>query len=224
MTREDEFRTSNVNPAKYFLEWKSADKCFVFYDKEKSANKQIPLPFKFLVLKQMHTVTGFSEHYGSGIYSNEVYNLSKEELHVRSHKGGFSVKGLYDEIKDKISHKNVNGKYAKSIYAMTSKGELVNIKLMGAGIGPWFDFTKDCEVKLRDYWVSVSGFVEKTKGNIGYSEPVFEFSDLLSKEEKEKASGKHSEIHSYITGKSEPTLETTEQTTFTEEEEDDLPF
>ena len=35
------------NPATQFLEWKSNDKCFSFYDKEKGENVKVQLPFHF---------------------------------------------------------------------------------------------------------------------------------------------------------------------------------
>ena len=52
--RRSAFAAPASNPATKFIEWKSNDKCFNYYDKEAQKNVEIPLPFKFLVLDELH--------------------------------------------------------------------------------------------------------------------------------------------------------------------------
>ena len=78
---------SKQKPATKFLEWKSNDKCFEFYDKEKGEKVKVELPLKFLFLEHYHTVKGWSEEANSGIYSNEVYSIGDEEISVKAFKG-----------------------------------------------------------------------------------------------------------------------------------------
>ena len=52
--------TKSKNPAKKFLSWKSEEKCFAYYDKDKKENILVPLPFKFVILEHYHTVKGWN--------------------------------------------------------------------------------------------------------------------------------------------------------------------
>ena len=79
----------------------------------------------------MHTIGGYSDSYNSGVYANEVEDISKEELTVKTFKGGYEKRGLYSEIKEQIK-KEVDAKYAQSIYLMTKKGELLRLQIHGA--------------------------------------------------------------------------------------------
>ena len=56
--RKQAFATPQSNPSTKFIEWKSNDKAFEYYDKETSSKVAIPLPFKFLVLDELHAVKG----------------------------------------------------------------------------------------------------------------------------------------------------------------------
>ena len=78
----DRPETKSVNPTSKFLEWKSNEKCFSFYNKEIKDNEQVKLPLTFLVLEEYHTVKGFSDKDETGIYSNEVLQIGNEEMEV----------------------------------------------------------------------------------------------------------------------------------------------
>ena len=82
-------------PVTQYLNWKSNDKAFAYYDKEKGENVLVQLPLKFLFLEHYHTVKGWNDASESGIYSNEVYSIGKEELSVKAFKGGEIGNGLY---------------------------------------------------------------------------------------------------------------------------------
>lgn len=163
------------NPVTKWIEYSGETGKFFFYDKEKKEKVSLPLPLKFIVLEELNTISGFSESLSSGIYSNEVLDLSKENLHVKSFKGGYSANGLYSQIKDNII---VNGgKFTKSVYAVivrpdNSLTEIVNFKFKGASLQGWFDKS----VNVYKSAVIVNSFVSAKKGKTVYQIPVFESS------------------------------------------------
>lgn len=166
------------NPAVKFLEWKSDDKCFAYWDKEKKENVQLQLPLKFVILEHYHTVKGWNDASASGIYSNEVLFTGSEEMTVKSFKGGEIAKGVYKDIKVKVNA--AGGKYHRSIYAVTKDLEIINISLKGASVRSYSDFIeKESDRIFTTNWIEVSGFEEGKKGSIKYTTPIFKKSDAI---------------------------------------------
>ena len=56
--------TTNVNPTSKFLEWKSNNKSFSFWNKELKKNEEVKLPLTFMVLEEYHKISGFSDARG----------------------------------------------------------------------------------------------------------------------------------------------------------------
>ena len=104
------------NPATKFLEWKSNDKCFAYYDKQLKEQVQVQLPLKVQFLEHFHTVKGWNDSSESGIYANEVKFISKEPLKVKAFKGGDIAEGIYSEIRGKL--RDAGGKYYRSVYVV----------------------------------------------------------------------------------------------------------
>lgn len=221
------------NPAEIFLEWSSKNQCFLYYDKELKEKKQVKLPFTFLFLAERTTIKGFDGVDNTGIYSNEVKYLT-EELNVRNFAGNTIAKGVWSDIEDQV--KGRDGKFARSIYAMTKKGNLINITLYGSPIGVWFEFTKKKKNRLTDEWITVSDFTEETyKGNKFYK-PVFEFNKSLNKDEGKMADKAYEIFEEYESEPSPrenelvdetPNRDNSEVDKYMEskqEEDDDLPF
>ena len=196
MSRKGEFQNQNQNPAKRFLEWKSNDKTFSYYDKEKGANVSVKLPFKFLTLKELHTVKGWNDNSESAIYSNEVKFIGTEPLTVKSFKGGELAKGLYKDIRSRV--KDVGGHYVKSIYIMSESGEIYNLQLKGSAVQMWGDFTKKTRSRLSDEWVSVTGADERKKGSIEYSVPIFKYGQSLCEDDCKNADEVYAVLDMYI--------------------------
>ena len=193
--RRDEFKSSNPNPATRFLEWDSNQGCFKFYSKDKGENVVVKSPFRFVVLKQMHTVKGWHGKSESGIFSNEIENMA-EMLHVKSFKGGPIVSGMYKEIKDRLS----GGVYFKSIYVMLQDGSIANIAIKGAVVAAWGDFIKKQMSRLPDEWVVVKGSKEEKNGSVKYTIPVFEFDRTLDDGFAEKADSAYNALSDYFKG------------------------
>ena len=213
--RRSAFATPQSNPATKFIEWKSNDKCFNYYDKEAQKNVEIPLPFKFLVLDELHTIKGWNDASSSNIYSNEVKFISKEVMTVKPFKGNEIAKGYYKDIKDKVVA--AGGHYTKSIYVMLEDGSLANISLKGSGVQKWGDFTQKTRNRLADEWVTVAKAEDGKKGAVKFSTPSFSFANSISDEEANMADEAFNILESYLKtylAKAEPSI--------VEEEEDDF--
>lgn len=134
-----------VNPAKKFIEWSGSKGKFYYFDKErgeKGENVYFEDTIYIVPLDELSTIKGYHDQSNSGIYSNEVKNISKDKLVVKSFKGGLITSGLYSEIKGQLE----GGKFAKSVYAAMISGnkentslELVNFQIHGSAFGTWID-------------------------------------------------------------------------------------
>lgn len=161
-----------ANPAKKFLEWKSDEKCFAYYDKAKGENVKVELPLKIVILEHYHTVKGWNDKSESGIYSNEVFAIGSDPLEVKAFKGGLIAKGLYKEVKPVIQ--SAGGHYCRSIYAVNTDQELINISLKGSGVSSYSDFIQEFgDVNFDKNWIEISEAKEMKKGKVTYSLPVF---------------------------------------------------
>tara|TARA_R110000796_G_C14368223_1_gene413678 strand:+ start:24 stop:677 length:654 start_codon:yes stop_codon:yes gene_type:complete len=204
------------NPATKFLEWKSKDKCFAYYDKVKKENVKIPMPLKFQFLEHFHNVRGWNDASSSGIYSNEVKFISKEPLKVKSFKGGEIAEGIYSEIRSKL--RDAGGKYHRSVYVVLD-GEIVNLQLKGACVSAYSDFMQNHENQLEGSWTEVASVTDHKKGATKYSTPDFTVGPAFTPEEMKLANDKYTDVSEYFnnyTKKAEPEVE--------EESPEDMPF
>lgn len=215
MSRQSEFQKTSSNPTKIYLEWKSDDKCFAYYDKDKKENVKMELPLKFLTLMEFHTIKGWNDKNQSGVYSNEVKSIGQDELNVRLFKGNQSVKGLYKEIKDTIIA--MGGHYTKSIYVMLEDGTIANINIKGSGVQSWGDFTQKTRSRLTDEWIEVANAIELKKGKVNYSIPEFKFAKSLSDSESKLADSKYNELKNYIDGYLAKQIEVVDEEIISEE-------
>lgn len=147
------------NPSTRFMQWRGGfdgGGRLTWYDKAEETEKEVELPLAFVVLDELNTITGFSEKDQSSFWSNEVRNLQKDELFVRT-KGGVVDHGLYAHIAERIKSKGA--KYAKSVYVAfkDETGEFVigNIRFSGAALTAWIELNKkfntsECAVVLTD--------------------------------------------------------------------------
>ena len=190
-------QTKSQNPTSKFLEWKSEEKCFSYYDKELRHNVKVELPLKFIVLEEYHTIKGFSDSDNTGIYSNEVLSIGTQEMTVKTFKGRVIASGLYKNIKTTVNPQG--GVYHKSIYGVTPDGELINIAIKGSAVQAYGDFTaKGAYKRLRDEWVTIAEAQDLKKGRVSYSVPVFKFDVSLSDKEFELVSQTAEKFSAYI--------------------------
>jgi hypothetical protein len=202
--RKQAFSQPQTNPSQKFIDWKSNDKCFSFYDRETSANVSIPLPFKFLVLDELHTVKGWNDSLKGQIVSNEVKFISKEVLKVKTfHKdaNGKNIKtdmieGVYSEVKEKI--KSSGAHYVKSVYIMLEDGSIANLQLKGAACQAYGDFTAKTRSRLSDEWVEVASATDGKKGAVKYTTPEFKFAKSISDSESDLADEAFNTLEAYL--------------------------
>ena len=194
--RRSAFSAPQSNPSTKFLQWKSNEKCFEFYNKEKQEKVSVPLPFKFLVLDEMHTVSGWNDASSSGIFSNEVKFISKEVMTVKPFKGNEIAKGLYKDIKEKIVA--AGGHYVKSIYIMLEDGSLANLQLKGSAVQKWGEFTQKTRNRLPDEWVQVTKVIEGKKGAVKFFTPDFSFERSITEDEAMQADEDFNILETYL--------------------------
>ena len=219
--RRQAFAQPQANPSTKFLDWKSNDKCFEYYDKEKQEKVSVALPFKFLVLEELHTIKGWNDASSSGIFSNEVKFISKEIMTVKPFKGNEIAKGLYKDIKEKIV--SAGGHYVKSIYIMLEDGSLANLQLKGSAVQKWGEFTQKTRNRLPDEWVQVSKAIEGKKGAVKFFTPDFSFERSITEVEAMQADEAFNILETYLKAylvKAEPVIEEVIQ----DDPDDDLEF
>lgn len=214
----------STNPTSKFMEWKSNNKSFSYYDKENKQNVEVKLPLTFLVLEEYHTIKGFSDADQTGIYANEILHISAEEFEVKTFKGRVIAKGVYSDIKQVVN--SAGGNYNKSIYAVTKDGELINISFKGAAVSKYSQFTeKGAWKRLKDEWVTIEDAEDHKKGMVAYSTPNFKFNTSLTDYEFKIVEAKANELEAYMDGylaKDEPTK--VEEPALVEDKIENVPF
>lgn len=191
-------KSVSSNPTSKYLEWKSNDKAFSYYDKEAGQNVKVELPLKFVFLQHYHTVKGWNDASSSGIYSNEVFYIGSEPMTVRSFKGGVLAEGLYKDIKSNIV--NAGGKYHRSVYVMMEDGTIANLSFKGAVVREWSDFMEANRSLTDAQWIEVKEAREEKKGSVKYSVPSFKMGPALSKQDSSNADSVASSLKSYLDG------------------------
>lgn len=197
------------NPAQRFIQWRGGAENngtkdepdwvggrLTWYDKENQEEVEIPLPFSFIVLDELTTLTGFNEGQMSGYWSNEVRD-SNATLVART-KQGVQARGSYAKIKEM----GLSGlKYAQSVYIAfkDETGELAigNIKMAGAAMSAWIDFKKRFDIEQCAVYITDEPKQAK-KGRNVYFIPVFEGQNI-NDETRKKVTALDEELQKYLT-------------------------
>lgn len=190
--------SKSSNPTTKYLEWKSNDKCFEYYDKEAGQKVKVKLPLKFAFINHYHTVKGWHDSSSSGIWSNEVFYIGKEKMTVRAFKGGEIASGLYKDIKAKVN--SAGGRYHRSIYVMLEDGSLANISLKGSAVSEWSDFISVNENAAMNAWVQVDSAKELKKGSVKYTAPDFTLGTTFGAKVLKDVVNATEQIKEYMTG------------------------
>lgn len=172
MSRTTNVSTGPVNPSTRWFEYSAGDGTISYYDKEARKKVVVDLPFKFAVLDELKTVTGWHDKSQSGIYANEVRNTSKDELEVKSFKGGPLLRGFYKDVKDRL--KLMGGKFTTSLYiAYDDNGTIRtgNLRVTGAALRAWSDFAANNN--KYGGLVVIAGTEDQKTGSVRYKTPVF---------------------------------------------------
>lgn len=241
MSRYGETSGPVPNPSQYYLEWNSELNSFSYWKKEEGEDGQriaYPLPFRFAALKFMSAISGYDKNRSQGIYSNEVADTRYETFRVLYRDGTPLAQGLYSQIKDQV--KMAGGHFVKSIYAVTTKGAIVNIKIKGGQMIN-FGIIEKFGLRYEDEWIEVSEFESKVdKDDRPYSLPVFKFSQSFDDRAIEATARAAKIVQHYLSSKapvhhvSPPVAQTapsvrmpeptTSFTVMNDGDDDDLPF
>jgi len=183
-----------TNPAHRFLEWKGGKGDLQWYEKETKQNHVVKLPYTFIVLDELATITGFSDNDQSSFYSNEVRNVTKDEFNVKI-KGMTREVGLYANL---TQTRSKGAKYAKSVYIAYKEGtewQIGNIKFSGASLTAWIEFSQ--ANKVQEGKVALTGSEEGKKGATVFQIPTFEWSSFEG-DEFNKAVALDRELQVYL--------------------------
>jgi len=190
--------TEIISPVKRHFEWSGSEGCIKYFDKtkgEKGENILLKLPFTFLVLDRLTTMRGFSDADNSGIWSNEIRDLKKETLTVRTKKGIIG-QGLYETL-DAV--KNKGAQYAQSVYIAyydeNKELSIGNLLMTGSSIGPWIDLLKGKDI--YKYAVIIKEKKEEKKGATKFFAPVFNLT-TVKPETDNKAIDLDKELQTYL--------------------------
>lgn len=196
-------RSNNVeliNPAVRFYEWSGGDGKMKYFDKsrgEKGENVLVDLPFHFLVLDILHTIRGFSDADQSGFWANEVREIKKEQLTVRTKKGVVAT-DLYSNLSHVL---NQGAAYSQSVYIATKdetgKFILCNFQIKGSAIGEWINACKGRNI--YKYGVSIIDATPEKKGKTNYFTPVYKLTGSVSEESELTAKTLDKELQEYLT-------------------------
>ena len=183
------------SPCTRYFEWNGDAGGFKWYNKATKEKVAVPLPFTFIVLDCLVTISGFSDSQQSGFWSNEIKkkDIKNSIFKVRS-KQGLNCEGTWEAIKGK----ETGMKYCESVYIAyvgdDKKLTIGNIKFMGAGLSPWINFCsgeKDDKGKKisepNDPYVgaiTVATMKEGKKGKTIYQMPVFTTKSLKPETEE----------------------------------------
>ena len=187
------------NPATRFFQWRGGEEGggrVEYYDKATETSIDVKLPFTFLVLDELNIVSGFSQAEKSSFWSNEVRNITKDTLTVKT-SGGTKGIGVWSQLGDV---KVKGAKYAKSVYVAfkdeTGEFAIGNIKLMGTALSAWIEFQKNVDVDQCAVMITDAPKKDKNGVNV-YFTPVFEAREV-SKETDNEAKVLDATLQAYL--------------------------
>ena len=171
------------NPSTRWWEWNGQHGHLSFWDKDAQKRQVEPLPFGFLLLDELATVTGWDDASDSRIYCNEVRDTTRDPLVVKSFTGGTLYEGLYA----KKDVEATGGHFTTSLYVAYKQDDtyrLGNLKLNRSSLSAWVDFKRETQkAKSSDLYtraVVITGYSEGQKGSVKYRKPVFTLTDITS--------------------------------------------
>jgi hypothetical protein len=183
------------SPVKQTLKWKGAEGFFVYYDKEIEQEVKVE-SFQLLLLLEMNSISGYLSAEETGVWSNEVANMAKEQITVRT-KDSIVATGIYKDIKTQLP---AGAKYTKAgyFYGSVNGGtpDIYRILFSGSSFGGrekkssedgkkavelekndltggWLEFcNKNKRFEVAVLWKGQT--VEGKNGNVVFKAPVLE--------------------------------------------------
>lgn len=179
MSRSNPTENGSANPATRWFEWNGEKGVVRYYDKDAKQNVDVGTDFTFILLDQLGSVRGWHDASDSGIYSNEVKDTRQEAMVVKAFKGGTLAEGIYKDIKDRVNA--VGGQFVACLYIAWKNGaalEIGSLRLKGAALGAWMEFTKAHKADLYKKGIRIKGYTEGKKGKVIFRVPVLIAKDI----------------------------------------------
>ncbi len=186
--------SENHHPCKLWLEWKGGPGALSYWDKDKKAEDgtegcrvEIDVkkkPFRCIMLEQTCTVRGYSKVQKSGVFANEIPDrgTGTHPLTVKFFNDKKPVaSGLWNDIKDTVTSKRVNGSFAKNVYIAYKDGDKLSIgaiQISGCALGPWIDFQNANRKALDQKGFSIGCGDQDVSGDVEFYPPVFDLCDI----------------------------------------------
>lgn len=194
-------QTDLINPAVRYFQWAGGEGILRYFDKslgEKGENVTVEQPFKFLILDRLAAATGGVDKDSGyeGYWSNAVRNTKTQKLVVRS-KAGVVARGFYEHIKGKEGIKFSQILYV-AFYDDDKNLQIGCLKLNGAALSSWFDFTKSHR-DIYDGAFAINGNEKKKKGTNTYYAPTFEHISTVSDDSEAAAQQLDVHLQEYLT-------------------------
>lgn len=187
-----------VNPSVRWFDFSGKEGVIKYYDKEEKVNKKVPLPFTFIVLDTLAAIKGWNDASDSGISSNEIRDITKDILLVKSFKGPQIAQGFYKDIKDKVVANG--GHYVSSIYIAFKDKDVFyigNIQFKGASLNAWVEFSKANRGQIMKQAIIINGYTEGKKGAVVFKSPTFALK-AISDSTQEVANDLDKELQAYF--------------------------
>lgn len=173
----------SVHPCKRWLQWNGEKGEFKYFDKslgDKGENVAVKAKMTFILLDELCTLKGWHDSSESGIYSNEVRNITTDKMVVKAFKGGTLGEGLYKDIKDKVKAQGAKFNINLYIAYKDAEGNLAigSIMVQGAALNAWIEFKQEHGKACYEKSIKISGVAEGKKGKITFKTPIFELADI----------------------------------------------
>lgn len=202
-----------VNPVQFYLDYKSTEKKFQYYDKENQENIRFDLEDNpFVVLRISYTVKGYDRKKKTGIYSNAVESFG-EEFTVKSFAWDEIAKGKWSDIKEKCE--SYGAKLHIAVMFLLDDGTVGEFFLKGKA---YYELNQVIgKMNTNKYMVNLKWFQKEEWVSGDYYVPVFEKSDVISEDLIAKAT--------QIVGQIEDEPEESKETNVEDDAKDeDFPF
>jgi hypothetical protein len=221
------------------MEWSGKNGSIKFYDKTVEQNIELDHKITFIVLDQLAVIKGWNDASDSGVYSNEVKDVTKEPFIVKAFKGGLIAQGFYKDIRDKVIANG--GHFTASLYVAIKIDnilQIANLQLKGAALNSWIEFVKKNRNEIYKKAVTITGVEDGKKGSVVFKTPIFAVKDV-SDDTNNIANALDQELQSFLKGyfakntteqvmveepKQEIPPPPTKEPVITSEQPDDLPF
>lgn len=169
-----------TNPSERRFEWDGSRGLIRHYDPTTKTSVDDGETFGFVLLDVTSRIGGWDKSGDCGIYSNEVKDLKRGVLVVKSKKSGTLASGPWEAIKADV--KAQGAKFVSNLYIAWKNGDgqlkIGTLKMQGASLGAWMEFQKEHRDAIYEQAIAIVDKKYGKKGKTEYYTPIFEIKPL----------------------------------------------